>query len=215
MTARGEIRPSWMRHGLRFVICGLLFALLETGCTRRDGNVSDRTPPPQDDSQGAPPASEPVDDPPDTTAVPSDELVVTETGIGPIRIGMTVEEGSAALGAELAPLGPVDPVCRHVKVAAWPEGTSMMVTEGTIARVDVNSPSIRTAAGARVGDTEERIRSLYPAGVEEKPHEYTDGNYLIVTPSPGGQIIFETDGTTVVRYRAGRLPEVGWVEGCS
>ena len=29
------------------------------------------------------------------------------------------------------------------------------------------------------------------------------------------RLVFETDGERVTRYRAGRLPEVEWVEGCA
>jgi hypothetical protein len=33
--------------------------------------------------------------------------------------------------------------------------------------------------------------------------------------SAGKEIVFETDGKRVTMFRAGRLPEVEWVEGCS
>jgi hypothetical protein len=33
--------------------------------------------------------------------------------------------------------------------------------------------------------------------------------------SAGKAIVFETNGKTVTNFRAGRLPEVKWVEGCS
>lgn len=91
-----------------------------------------------------------------------------------------------------------------------------MVTSGQIARIDIQDDSIATDAGARVGDNEERIKALYPDRIEVQPHKYSTGHYLIVTPQAGeSRIIFETDGTTVTRYRAGKLPEVEWVEGCS
>lgn len=45
------------------------------------------------------------------------------------------------------------------------------------------------------------------------------GKYLIATPAAsadaGFRIVFETDGASVLKYRAGRLPEVEWVEGCA
>lgn len=38
------------------------------------------------------------------------------------------------------------------------------------------------------------------------PRDEEDSNY---------RVIFETDGQKVVRYRAGKLPEVGYIEGCA
>lgn len=70
-----------------------------------------------------------------------------------------------------------------------------------------------------IGDSEERIKSLYPNRVAVSPHKYTDGHYLTVTPAEKAdsayRIIFETDGKKVVHYRAGVRPQVEYVEGCS
>ena len=51
------------------------------------------------------------------------------------------------------------------------------------------------------------------------PHKYEQGwRYLTVTPAAptdgAFRLVFETDGQKVVRYRAGRMPEVEWVENC-
>ena len=92
-----------------------------------------------------------------------------------------------------------------------------MVDEGRIARVEIDSAGIATAAGARVGDTEERIRSLYPGRVTVTPHKYEDGHYLTVNAADDSSfaIVFETSKGRVTRYRAGRRPAVELVEGCS
>jgi hypothetical protein len=97
-----------------------------------------------------------------------------------------------------------------------------MLDEGLVARVDVARASpVATTKGARIGDTEARIKELYKGRVAVTPHEYTDGHYLTVTPPPGTgedrnyRLVFETDGKLVTRYRGGKLPQVGWVESCS
>ena len=95
-----------------------------------------------------------------------------------------------------------------------------MVERGAITRVNINdSSAIATTTGAKIGDTEERIELLYPGQVEVQPHKYTDGHYLVVTPVDPEErdyrIVFETVGKNVVRYRAGRVPSVQYVEGCS
>jgi hypothetical protein len=100
----------------------------------------------------------------------------------------------------------------------WPEGVLAMVVEGRVVRIEVWNSAITTGEGARVGMTEGEVHALYPGRVEVLPHMYTDGHYLRVTPADASEanyrIIFETDGEVVVRYRAGILPEVGWIEGC-
>lgn len=146
-------------------------------------------------------------------------LNVDPKGFGPVRVGMTTAEAASALGAELKLLGPEMQPCHYVQATERP-GVAFMVIDGRIARVDVRPDSpIRTAEGAAVGDSEERIHSLYPGRVEVQPHKYVDGHYLIVRPAAPSdstyRIIFDTDGKKVTGYKAGRMPEVRWVEGCS
>jgi hypothetical protein len=78
---------------------------------------------------------------------------------------------------------------------------------------------VRTAEGAGVGDTEASILERYAGRVRTTPHKYTGprGHYLVVSAPPDTRhlIIFETDGRTVVNYRAGVRPAVELVEGCA
>jgi hypothetical protein len=134
--------------------------------------------------------------------------VVTDSGAGPIAIGMTANE----IRPYAAPLGELGG-CVYVKVPAAP-GLLVMLFAGKVVRLDAIEMAVATAAGARVGDTEERIRQLYP-GLRQEPHKYTDGHYLIVDTAPARRLVFETDGTRVTRYRSGMVPQVDWVEGCS
>jgi hypothetical protein len=148
---------------------------------------------------------------------PGDAWTVGFRGAGPAQVGTPLAAAAAALGATpdtTAARGG----CGYLRSAASP-GVMVMVNEGQVARVDVDSAGIRTAEGAGVGDAEARVRELYAGRVAETPHKYTDGRYLTVTsgtPADSAfRLVFETDGAKVVRYRAGRLPEVEWVEGCS
>jgi hypothetical protein len=152
-------------------------------------------------------------------AGPPSTMVVTERGIGPLRVGMSLREASAAAGTTLAAPQGRDPAsCYYVAWRGAPAGVRVMVEASSIARIDVDSAGIATAAGMRVGDAEERVQQLYPGRVEVSPHKYIDGHYLTVTPeSPADsafRIVFEADKGRIVRYRAGRLPAVGYVEGC-
>ena len=47
------------------------------------------------------------------------------------------------------------------------------------------------------------------------PHKYNPGgHYITVTGAGSNRIVFETDGSRVTNYRAGRSPEVEQVERC-
>lgn len=152
----------------------------------------------------------------DAAAAPpaDDPWAVTETGVGPVRAGMSVGEAGTALGAELAVAGGE---CSMIEVPGAPADVALMVVRDTVVRVDVTGGEAATAEGARVGDEAARIEELYPDRVRVVPHKYTAGRYLVV-PAPGDtlhRLVFETDEAgRVTRFRAGRFPEVEWVEGC-
>jgi hypothetical protein len=131
---------------------------------------------------------------------------------------MTRAEAEGVLGSKLSFPAGTEGGCAMVPIPGAPAGTVVLMVNDTLARVDVfRASTTTTAAGARIGDTGDRIRSLYPGRVRAEPHKYTEGQYLIV-PAPSDttyRLVFETDETgRVTRYRGGRLPEVGWVEGC-
>jgi len=89
--------------------------------------------------------------------------------------------------------------------------------------VDIEDKSaITTLSGAKIGDTEARIKALYPGQIKVSPHKYTGdsgGHYLTFVPKDKSdrfyRLIFETDGKQVTNFRSGKLPEVEYVEGCS
>ncbi len=151
-------------------------------------------------------------------AVSTAGWTVTPTGIGTVRVEMTLAQAGRQLGRELtAPAGTER--CVMMPAGAGLDSVLFMAIDGRIARVDVTGGRIATREGARVGDAQAHVESLYTGRVEVQPHKYTDGKYLVVRPTERAdsayRLVFETDGNRVTRYRAGRLPEVQWVEGCS
>jgi hypothetical protein len=86
--------------------------------------------------------------------------------------------------------------------------------------VDIHdNPRITTLAGAKIGDTEQQIKSLYPGQIKVTPHEYVrGGHYLTFVPTDAQdkqyRVVFETDGKRVKNFRAGQIPEVEAIEGC-
>jgi hypothetical protein len=141
-------------------------------------------------------------------------------GIGTVRVGMTVSQAAKAAGTKLAG-NSTNNSCYYVKPQNQPKNVSFMVTEGRISRVDVRqNTQITTLKGAKIGDTEAQIKSLYPGQIKVTPHKYVqDGHYLTFIPKDRAdqnyRLVFETNGKRVTEFRSGKLPEVEFVEGCS
>lgn len=189
-------------------------ASTDTATFTQIGSATDTSPAPST----TPPADSSVrtpEGPPPASPEPS-TWQVTSAGIGPIRAGMTLAEANTASGNRLI-IGEKLQECDYVRIKGAPAGISLMVQKGRISRAEVREGTTQTAEGARIGDTEARIKSLYP-GLEVQRHKYTDGHYLVVTPGQkagSNNIVFETDGKKVLKYRSGVEPAVQYVEGCS
>ena len=154
--------------------------------------------------------------PPAPAAPNAERWEVTVGGIGPVKVGMSVKTANTLLGEGLAVPAKLKE-CDYVRPKATPKYLAFMVEKNEITRIEVQGGSdISTVDGARIGDTEERIKTLYPGQVEVRPAKYGSGHTLVVTPKGVGnyRIVFETDGTKVTKYRSGRLPSVEYVEGC-
>jgi hypothetical protein len=129
---------------------------------------------------------------------------------------MSLRAAERAAGDRLVHTQETSDGCTFVKPVHGPKGISFMVIDGRIARVDVENPFTVTAEGARVGDSEARIKRLYSGRVRVTRHAYIEGHYLtIIAPDRKHGIVFETDGAKVTQYRAGRLIAIRYVEGCS
>lgn len=153
----------------------------------------------------------------------SNDSVITIGGLGPVRVGMTPEEATVAAGYVLAvEIGLFEgDSCYYLPADPYVPGVSFMVNNGTVARVDVLTGPVTTRSGAGIGMTEPEIRNLFPGKIQQQQHPYIEGGkYLEFVPVDevdlNFRVVFETDPDGVVlTYRAGRLPEVRWVEGCA
>jgi hypothetical protein len=141
-------------------------------------------------------------------------------GIGAVRIGMSIDQAAHAAGGNLVFNGSSNNECRYAQIQDGRDHVSLMVVRDRIVRIDIKKGSLfKTLRGAGIGDSEDRIKSLYAGRIRVSPHKYTTGHYLTFVPmsraNQAYRLIFETDGQQVVNYRVGKLPEVGYVEGCS
>lgn len=157
-------------------------------------------------------------------------------GIGPIRVGMTIAEAENAAQVSLVEKGGRAGLgsCYYLWPKTGPSNLGLMVTsnrEGKgvdrqhdqIARVDILAGSrISTLSGAKIGATEARIKSLYVKQIKVTPGTYSwrqGGHDLTFIPrdleDKNYRLVFETLKGRVTQFRAGRLPEVTYVEGCA
>lgn len=152
-----------------------------------------------------------------------EEVEVTLTRVGPLRIGMTVEEGADALGLPLLPLGGnAEGNCAYYQPGGRNASLGLMVVNNQIIRIDIWAASaIATTSGLKIGSTEAEILEQYSAEqVDILPNPYTEGNVLTFTPADPElklyRLVFETDGSgNVVQYRTGQFPAVTWPDGCA
>jgi outer membrane protein assembly factor BamE (lipoprotein component of BamABCDE complex) len=145
------------------------------------------------------------------------QYVISYNSFGPVKVGMTVAQGSKALGIPLVREEWSDgETCYYVSPKRGFKDVSFMVTNGRISRVDISARGFTTDRGAKIGDSEARIKRLYKGMVKVRQHPYVDGHYLMIYMKGGKfSIFFETDGKRVTSFRAGKSREVGYIEGCS
>ncbi len=153
----------------------------------------------------------------------SESSKITTGGLGPVRIGMSVAEATKAAGRVIltptAGATAASPDCAFAVVDGLP-GVAFMVNNGVIRRVDIDEGTISTSSGAHIGSTEQEIKDLFPGIITVSDHAYVEGgHYLTLTPTAENlkddRVVFETDGQVVTSYRAGKVPEVGYIEGCA
>ena len=152
------------------------------------------------------------------------EGTITFKGFGPANFGATAEEVRMAWGGDLGEAKPSEPGgCYYLipqPVGSDGYRTAFMIEGDKFVRIDVRRDDVTAPGGGKVGMTKAQVAALY-AGIEEQPHKYTDGQYLRVRDTAGGNgvLLFETDGkgadARVTAWRIGVPPQVDYVEGCS
>lgn len=168
----------------------------------------------------------------DTPPHPLHKEVVSVGGLGPIRLGMTVQEAANAAQVSFV-VSPTtqSEVCQYYLPEVYDpdkaaptapiDGVGLMVVNDQVIRIDIwpGSP-IQTLSGLGIGATVEDVEVAYDEQLEVTPHPYTDGSYLTLTPDASGSnlysLVFEADGEgKITQFRTGQLPAVTWAEGCS
>lgn len=151
-----------------------------------------------------------------------DAWQLSEGGLGPIKIGMTVDQAEKAAQKKFL-LEPVDgqyrtEACRFATLKNGPKEVFLMLNHRTIVRIDVKNPEIKTTQGFHLGSNADTVKTLNKGKIEAYPNKYeADKETVVVTPKEKSnlRLVFDTDGKKILYMRAGKTPEVEYVEGCS
>lgn len=180
-----------------------------------------------EDKASAPPASAPT-----TAAAPAaDPNVLTAEGLGPVRIGMTLDELTTAWGADSKPEadGGAEPqTCDQFHPSGAPEGVQVMVQDGKLTRISlIRDSKVKTDRGFGLGDTGLAIKQAYGGSIIAQPAKYEPAPAEdLISWSRGGSTSYVQDPTARgVRYEInaeGKVqiihagdPSIQLVEGCS
>ncbi|MEJ2852566.1 MULTISPECIES: hypothetical protein [unclassified Saccharothrix] len=135
------MRIGWLMKALAWVVGSVLAASLVAGCTAAQPTPTTTTPAPA------------------RTVVVDDVPVLTPTGLGKVRLGMTLEELKATgeVGEQLDDWPQANcPVYGLKRAAGW-----VGVEDGVAVDLRLDGGA-RTPEGLRFGESQERVKQLYP-----------------------------------------------------
>jgi hypothetical protein len=163
--------------------------------------------------------------------------VVGLKNIGPVVVGMTIEQLAQAAGVSLTRQPDFDQAMADKNCAYMSPGTipgyvpppnsgnksplAFMIVDGKLARIDILGGEFKTAQGIMVGSSEQEVQTAFGGASPLPPRAFIGPPYRYLTATPrqaadqNYRLVFESDGAKVVTYRAGKLPEVDYKNGCT
>jgi hypothetical protein len=178
-------------------------------------------------------ACSPADKPAETaSAAPANPNALTAEGWGPLTIGMSLADVTAALGPDANPdaVGGPDPeTCTELHPVRAPEGLWVMIEDGKLTRITLAERSaLKTANGLGLGTPAADVKAAYGAAATASPHKYQGPPAEYVAVWSGGPrnepyvqdetargIVYEIDGTGNVGAIHAGGPSIQYVEGCA
>lgn len=144
---------------------------------------------------------------------------VSTVGIGSVYFGMSPEEAAERAGTEWdgVPTGGAD--CYVVTPTNGPPGVALWVYHGTVERVDIDTPLLRTQSGLGVGTHLGELQSRLGDKLVVEDHPllagWTLATFVPTDPNDAAfRIAFDISGGEVIRFRTGRTELVA-LESCA
>jgi hypothetical protein len=151
---------------------------------------------------------------PSAEAALTDRSRISTSGLGPLKLGMTLAQAERATGRRITPReGNGD--CDYGVLHPRSLGVEMLTTRGRIAVVYVSRRGIATRSGARVRDTPRRLRALYGSELVSVKQFYNPRERGFEVRDGSRKVRFSVLGGRVSVIAAGRKPEVDYLEACS
>jgi len=153
-------------------------------------------------------------------------------GLAPAAAGLAQAQAESALGQPFKPeaaapgrvasaparaASAAERACQYHGVDSHP-GVRFTLASGVVARAETRDGRYATLSGVHVGDTLDRARQAYGKRLSVGPHPYFDNGHTLTVYSPDRRfalVMESNDSGRIITLRGGRLPDVGWLEGCS
>jgi hypothetical protein len=135
--------------------------------------------------------------------------------LGPLQVGMTVEQATEALGEAVVPKE-TGSACALYRPISAPTSIEFRVDDGRI--VVIQADRVASQAGVAVGDPEGAIREAYTEETIVDVSHPAGRREVVVRPTPDSAhaTVFDIEAGTVARMRSGTHPEVEpYLEGCT
>lgn len=157
---------------------------------------------------------------------------VTAEGWGPLRVGMSLAQITAAVGPDANPeaVGGADPAqCDQFRPIRAPQGVLVMVENGRLSRISlINNSQLKSDRGLGLGAAPAAVVAAYGPALRVEPHKYESApaQYLTFWSRGGGSasgpigsdsrgVRYEIDGSGKVASIHAGGPSISYVEGCS
>ena len=141
--------------------------------------------------------SEPADPAPPAAETPASSDALTAQGWGPLRIGMTRDEITQALGPDADPeaVGGPDPeACDQYRPERAPEGMLLMLEQGVLTRISlVRDATLTTDRGFGLGASAAEVKAAHGDAAQVTPHKYAH--------APAEYVTVWADGPSSEPYR--------------
>lgn len=161
----------------------------------------------------------------------ADPNILTAQGIGPVRIGMSLDELTAAWGPDSQPeaVGGAEPeTCDQFHPERAPDGVMIMTQQGKLTRISlIRDSQVKTKGGFGLGDTGLAVKQAFggrvvaqPAKYEPAPAEdlfvWAHGGSTSYVQDPAARgVRYEVDATGKITAIHAGDPSIQLVEGCS